>query len=352
MDRTPPTRRAVLGGIAGLGATSLAGCSGLFERESVGNPPVVEERPNAVYYPSHIEGMEMIGMKDAGDRMVGLMYSYAHRFWTMNPDGTTERVSPSGDVHLMVGIWDGDSGTVLPIRSGLSVTVEQDGEEVDSRTPWTMLSQNMGFHYGDNVSLNGDGTYTVTVETGGLSIDRRGAFADRFGDPATAEFEWEYSASTRDGIMFRRLDNAGEAGAVDPMSDMMMPLSVAPAEDEMPGRVLATGETGDATVVATAAESDGGDYLAVSPRTPYNRFLLPQMAFSATVTRGGQSVFDGPLTPALDPDRGYHYGAEVDGVVESGDDLTITVDSIPQISRHEGYETAFLTMSDLELTVQ
>lgn len=352
MDRTPPTRRAVLGGIAGLGTASLAGCSGLLERQSVGNPPVVEERPNAVYYPSHVEGMEMIGTKDAGDRTIGLMYSYAHRFWTMNVDATTERVSPSGDVHLMIGVWDGESGRVLPIRSGLSVTVEQDGEEVDSRTPWTMLSQNMGFHYGDNVGLNGDGTYTVTVETGGLSIDRRGDFADKFGDPATAQFEWEYSASARDEIAFRRLDNAGDTGAVSPMSDMMMPLSIAPPEDELPGRVLGTGESGDARLVATAIEGDGGDSLAVSPRTPYNRYVLPQMALSATITRAGKPVFDGPLSPALDPQRGYHYRTETDAVVESGDEVTITVDSIPQISRHEGYETAFLSMPDVTMTVE
>ena len=342
----------MLGGIAGLSTTALAGCSGLFERQAVGNPPVVEERPNAVYYPSHIEGMEMIGMTDAGDRKVGLMYSYAHRFWTMNVGATTERVSPSGDVHLMISVWDGDSGRVLPIRSGLSVTVEQDGEEVDTRTPWTMLSQNMGFHYGDNVALNGDGTYTVTVETGSLSIDRRGDFADRFGEPATATFEWEYSASTRDGIMFERLDNAGDTGAVSAMTDMMMPLSIAPAAEDLPGRVLGTGESGDATFVVTASDGDGGQSLAVSPRTPYNRFILPQMALSATVAREGETMLDDTLSPAIDPDRGYHYRTQIDGSVESGDELTLVVDSIPQISRHEGYETAFLSMPDVTMTVE
>lgn len=352
MDRTPPTRRAVLGGLAGLGTASLAGCSGLFERQSIGNPPVVEDRPNAVYYPSHIEGMAMIGTEQVGDRTIGLMYSYAHRFWTMNVGATTERVSPSGDAHLMVSVWDGESGRVLPIRSGLSVTIEQDGEEVDSRTPWTMLSQNMGFHYGDNVGLNGDGTYTVTVETGGLSIDRLGEFSERFSDPATAEFEWEFSQSARGEIVFRQLDNAGETGAVSPMSDMMMPLSIAPAEGDVPGRVLATGESGNATFVATTAERDGSQYLAISPRTPHNRYVLPQMALSATLTRGDETVFEGPLSPAIGPRRGYHYGTAIDGSLELGDGLTITVDSPPQISRHEGYETAFLSMSDLSLTVE
>jgi uncharacterized protein involved in high-affinity Fe2+ transport len=343
------TRRAVLAGIAGAGPGALAGCSGLFERQSVGVPPVLEERPNAVYYPTHIEGMEMIGTAEAGDRMVGLMYSYAHRFWTMDVGGV-ERVSPGDtDVHLMASVWDPDSERVLPVRSGLSVTITKGGEEVASRTPWTMLSQNMGFHYGDNFALDGDGTYTVTVEAGGLSIERLGDFAGRFGETVTGEFEWEYSQSARDDISFEQLDNAGERGAVNPM-EMTMPLSVAPAESALPGRVLGTGESGDAAFVATAADRDGETYLAISPRTPYNRYILPQMPLSATLTRDGETVFEGALSAAIGPDRGYHYGAAVDSV-EPGDELTVTVDSPPQVSRHEGYETAFRSMADISMTV-
>jgi len=223
------TRRAVLRGIAGAGPGALAGCSGLFERQSVGVPPVLEERPNAVYYPTHIEGMEMIGTAEAGDRMVGLMYSYAHRFWTMDVGGV-ERVSPGDtDVHLMASVWDPDSERVLPVRSGLSVTITKGG-------------------------------------------------------------------------------------------------------------------------VATAADRDGETYLAISPRTPYNRYILPQMPLSATLTRDGETVFEGALSAAIGPDRGYHYGAAVDSV-EPGDELTVTVDSPPQVSRHEGYETAFRSMADISMTV-
>jgi len=350
MNGSDATRRAVLGGIGSAGLGSLAGCSGLFERQSTGEPPVLEDRPNAVYYPTHVEGMEMIGMTDAGDRMIGLMYSYAHRFWTMDVGGV-ERVSPGdADVHLMASVWDPDSERVLPVRSGLSITITKDGTEVDSRTPWTMLSQNMGFHYGDNVVLDGDGTYTVTVETGGLSIQRLGDFEGRFGNAVTAEFEWEYSEAARDEISFRELDNAGERGALDPM-EMSMPRSTAPAKSDLPGRVLGSGESGDATVVVTVDERDGNPSLVVSPRTPYNRYVLPQLSLSATLSRDGETVFEGPLSSAIDPERGYHYRAEVD-VVESGDDLTITVDSSPQVSRHEGYETAFLSMADISLTVE
>ncbi|EJN56997.1 hypothetical protein [Halogranum rubrum] len=41
------------------GSTSLAGlagCAGLFETRSELAPPLVENRPDAVYYPTHYEG--------------------------------------------------------------------------------------------------------------------------------------------------------------------------------------------------------------------------------------------------------------------------------------------------------
>ncbi|PSP89284.1 hypothetical protein BRC90_05255 [Halobacteriales archaeon QS_4_69_34] len=57
-------RRAFLRAGAGTASVAaLAGCTGLFETRSVstGVPPVVENRPEAVYYPSHVEGMEVYG---------------------------------------------------------------------------------------------------------------------------------------------------------------------------------------------------------------------------------------------------------------------------------------------------
>ena len=349
MDPREWTRRDVLRSAGGVGTAALAGCTGLLQRRSTQNPAVVEDRPDAVYVPTHVEGMEMIGMKEAGDRSVGLMYSYAHRFWTVTGQ-ETNRAPPSGDVHLMAAVWDPDSGTVLPVGSGLTVMISRDGERVANRSPWTMLSQNMGFHYGDNFFLDGDGTYTVTVETGGLSLSRVSEFTDRFGESVTAEFEWEYSQSARDEIMFRTLEKAGETGAIDPM-EMSMPLSFAPPAEELPGRIVGSGESGDARFVATVRSGDEGEYLAVSPRTPHNRYVLPMMSLSATLTRDGKSVYDDVLSSAIGPDLGYHYGATVDSV-ESGDELTVTVDAPPQASRHEGYETAFLNMSDVSITVE
>jgi hypothetical protein len=74
------------------------------------------------------------------------------------------------------------------------------------------------------------------------------------------------------------------------------------------------------------------------------------MALDVTLTRGGETVFEGPLRRTLDPDLGYHYGAVVDGV-ESGDELTVSTVTVPQVARHEGYETAFREMDDVTVTL-
>jgi len=112
----------------------------------------------------------------------------------------------------------------------------------------------------------------------------------------------------------------------------------------------------DADFVAFAPDenprfvSEGESYLAVSPRTPYNRYPLPFMSLSATLTRDGETVSDHALDPALDPDLGYHYGAPIPAL-ETGDEVALSVGVPPQVSRHEGYERAFLGMPDVTVTV-
>jgi hypothetical protein len=74
------------------------------------------------------------------------------------------------------------------------------------------------------------------------------------------------------------------------------------------------------------------------------------MSLSAKLTRNGNAVFDDILRSTLDPELGYHYGAAVESV-ESGDSLTVTVDAPPQVSRHEGYETAFVKMPEMQMQI-
>jgi hypothetical protein len=347
-------RRRFLAGAGAAAATGLAGCGSLFETRSARVPPLVEDRPDAVYVPTHVEGMDMVGTATAGDFGVALTYSYPHRFWRVTgADASQVEVGAEDSVHLMATVWDDETGVVVPSRN-VSATVSGGDVDGDETRMWAMLSQNMSVHAGDNVTLDGDGTYEVDVEVRTVEARGTGAFADRLTGGETATFSMEFARSTLDELSYERLaDREGEAGAVEPMGMDMVPTATVPAAAEFPGTVLGEGERGDARFLAARlaeppAGVDGdGPYLAVSARTPYNGYPLPFMGLSATVDRDGETVFDGRLEPSLDPSLGYHYGAVAD--VESGDELRLSVDTPPQVARHEGYETAFFDTGELSI---
>ena len=353
-------RREFLAGAGAAAGATVAGCSGIVETRSLQSPPVLSDRPAAVYFPTHIEGMSMTGMGTAGGYGFGVMYSYPHRFWNVNgTDVQKTAIEDGDDVHLMSVVWDTETGTVLP-EAGLEVEITNDDGLVSQEVIYPMLSQPMGFHYGGNFALEGDGSYTVTVSVGGLNTRRTGAFQGQFDEPASVDIGFEYEEEKRNEITFQETpDRAGEAAAREPMEMDMMPQSVLSPAGELPGTVRGTTTSGDADLVVTTLDTppedidapDGASYLAVSARTPYNRMVLPAMALEGTLSRGGETVFDGALTRTLDPDLNYHYGAAV-GNVEAGDDLELRVTTPPQVARHEGYETAFINMEPAEVTLE
>ncbi|NHN61378.1 MULTISPECIES: iron transporter [Halorussus] len=350
-------RRDFLRAGAPVGLAGLAGCTGLLDTQSAasGQFTTVADRTEQVYYPTHVDGMEMVGMGGKGRYKVGLMYSTPHAFWNITgTDTNLAQVGESVSAHLMAILWDDQTRTVLP-TANVSATLLKGGEEVDSRRLWPMLSQNMGYHFGDNVELSGDGTYTAELSIGAMQARPMGALRGAFGEQTELAVEFDHSRSKLGDVSYEPLpDKKGKPGAISPM-DMQMPVSQVPERSDLPN-VLGTGTSGDADFVAFAPDenphfvADGKRYLAVSPRTPYNRYPLPFMSLSATLKRGGSTVYDDILRPALDPDLGYHYGAAVDGV-QSGDSLTVTVGAPPQVARHEGYETAFIEMPAMEMTV-
>jgi len=238
------------------------------------------------------------------------------------------------------------------------VTISQNGTSVTSLSPWPMLSQPMGFHFGDNVALDGDGTYQVEVEIGQPSSRRAGSLAENTGGVSFA-FDFEFAQSTLEETMVRDVPSSkqGTRGAVDPMSMEMLPSSQVPELDSLPGDTRGSARSGDGSFVVTALEDAapfGGEtsqrYLAVSARTPYNRYPLTHMSLSATVERGTETVYDDTLPPAIHPELHAHYGTPVDDIA-AGDELTITIDAPPQTARHVGYETAFVDMSPVSLTL-
>ncbi|SFG42666.1 hypothetical protein SAMN04488063_2007 [Halopelagius inordinatus] len=348
------SRRDVLGALGAGSLVGAAGCLGTlgFETQSAWrDPPLVENRPDAVYRPALTEGMKTYGTTTAGPYGVALTYSYPHRFWTLTGTELSKTVVGAQDsLHLMVSLWDRETRTVLPVDSGVGIEITRDGSLVTEELAYPMLSQQMGLHYGSNYVLDGEGEYEATVSVGGVSLDRTGSFAGRFDSAERASLSFTFDTDDLSDVPLTRLDDAGERGAVEPM-EMEFPVGVAPDAESLPGRHLGRATSGDAVLHAFAIDDadagrfgdSGGTYLYLSARTPYNRITLPTMGVTAALTRDGETAFEGTLSRTLDPELGYHYGASV-GEVRDGDTLDVSVDVPPQISRHDGYETAFLDM--------
>lgn len=209
-----------------------------------------------------------------------------------------------------------------------------------------MLSQRLGFHYGDNVALDGTGTYTVDVETAPTNLRLARGLGDVDGS-ARFTFEFDYDPAALSALAFERPVDAGQRGALPARTADDVPLARVPPVDALPGESLGTQSLGDAEIAVTLLENelaDGSTYVAVSPRTPHRRYPLPFMTLFGTLSGGG---FDDVLSPTLDPGLGYHYGARLDSADASAR-FVVGVGVPPQVARHEGYETAFMTTDPLE----
>jgi len=376
---------ATVAAIAGLaGCTSDDGENDPAESDDM---PRVENPPDAVYLPSHTDGMAMLDTEIAGEFAVSPMLSIPHFFWIVETgigDGVERVDPPEGDsVHFMASVWDPETEVVLPVDAGLSIDIEQDGRLVDSRAPWAMLSQGMGFHFGDNYELDGNGQYTETVSTGSLeNVRLTGEMEGRFQRSETVTVEFEMTNERRQRLVesVQRFEEErwGSRAAVSPMNhgqggmregDMQdddrgehhdgghrMPYSSLPEPETLPGTLLGTPTFDDAVYATTLLEPGSrfveGDeqYLAVSPRTPYNRCVLPQMSLSATLEGDGEVVDVGGLQPTLDHELEFHYGVAVEDV-RVGDELVLSIDSVPQAARHQGYETAFTETGERRLAI-
>jgi len=337
--------------------------------------PEVEDPPEAVYLPTHREAMKHLPTVEAGEYAVTPMLTYPHKFWLVTGTEREEVTPDVSGVHLMATVWDAETGEVLPVDMGAQMRTYYDGAQVDQRAPWPMISQTMGFHFGDNVGLSEHGTYTVEFDLNPIETDnvrKTGAFTDRFTEPRTVSFEFEFDRefqeSVVNGVEYLPEDQWGERGTLEPMGGMggmdgedgmddgddedgmamAMPFSDLRPADAYPGRDFGTPTSGDATFVVRYLEetrlTDGSSgYLLVSPRTPYNRVPLADMALSV------KGPLEGTLIQTLDSELGHHYG--IAGTLESGDELELVVESPPQVARHRGYETAFLDMSPMDVEV-
>ena len=399
------SRRGLLCGCVGAGALALAGClegdstdavegNGDEGEETIGEDgmpafPEIENPPDVVYRPTHREEMVMLEPVEAGPYLFGPMLTYPHPFW-LTQGRDVQRVDPSAsdDVHLMVTAWDRETGLVVPLDSSPVFELFSDGESIAEERPWLMISQQMGFHFGDNVALGEDGTYRVEGRISPLSVRRTGAFAGRFDDAVSFSFEFELGDELRNlvtDIEYFPEEEWGEPGALEPMDHgghghddhehgdhterdhhddhehgdhtegdhhddhdhgehHAIPYSALPPADELPGTHQASLESGDAVFEVTLLESgsrfvdDDSWYLGVSPRSPYNRCVLPLMDLEAVVDGEPHQ-----LVETMDDALHHHYGTALEGDPD-GASLELEVITPPQVTRHQGYETAFLEM--------
>ena len=332
--------------MATAGSASVAGCGGLVggtgTKRSFDPPPVLQNRPNAVYYPTFSEGMTVVDVQKTQGYACTLAYTYPLRFWLIAGTHTTP-VDASGAMHLMAVVWHVRTRQVVP-DVGLTYHLKRHGKTFDVDSPWPMLAQPMGWHYGDNVEFPGEGEYDVTVHVGPPSAKRIGPLADAPSD-LSFDFTLDYSESAVDSIPWQELPKrAGTRGAVPHANAEHVPTSAVPTKADLPGSPLGTGTSGDAEFVVTVLDDAtrfGGttrqSYLAVSPRSPYDRYLLPRMKLAAVIDGTAHS-----LAQTLDSELGPHYGSALD---DDPGSAAVRVDTPPQIVRHEGYETAWIEMT-------
>ncbi|WP_232703250.1 iron transporter [Halobacterium wangiae] len=334
-------RRAFLAGLAGF-----AGCSGRSS-QSPTPPPTADGRPEGVYVPTHAAALRVVEIAESGRLRCALRLTHPLRFWAV----TGERTSPveaDGDVHLLAVVWDDETGRVL-CGAEPRLTVSRGDEQFYDAAGWPMLSQRLGFHYGDNVELGGPGTYDVRVQTAPSDTQYTRELEGL--DPVAAfQFSMTLANDTPD-VAFDTPERASRKGSLEPRPLDGVPVASTPTVDALPGDSVGVQAVGDTTFAVTVVSDafDGGDaYLAVSPHTPSST-PLPFMTLFATLRRGEDVLFDATLAPSLDPALGYHYAARAPSV-ETGDELVLGVGAPPQVARHEGYETAFMGTRPVEFT--
>jgi uncharacterized protein involved in high-affinity Fe2+ transport len=94
--------------------------------------------------------------------------------------------------HLMVKLTDVHTKTPIPYAS-VWATIRKGSKIVFDERQWPMLSAFMGVHYGNNVSLPGAGTYTLSLLIGPPQVARHPEYMKVWLKPhrVTFAFQWK-----------------------------------------------------------------------------------------------------------------------------------------------------------------
>lgn len=342
-----------------LGAGSLAGLAGCETRSLEGDQGTpTPGATSGVYRPTHRDEMEMIGRTvGSSDRLsVALSATVPHEFWLVTGQRTNRsEIRDEATMHLMTSVWDRETGHLAPSVSP-SITIFRDGDQVESLSPWSMLSQPMGLHFGDNVTVSGSGEYRFEVSLNDATEELSGGLEDVF-QRDSVTITKSFDPDTIGSLGTIPAEDAGEPGAISPMQMEMLTIPQQPSyadtslafTDAQLGSDIRTAVTLSSTNDVDGF-SDSEQVLLVAPQTRYNRYPVPMMGVDVTVTRDGSTVFEGELSPGLHPNVGHYYGAGVSDV-EAGDEVTVTYTTPPQFARHSGYEVAFFELEEQTFTL-
>jgi hypothetical protein len=109
-------------------------------------------------------------------------------------NGTSERTVKPGksSFHLMVMLNDAHSGVALPYAA-VWATITKDRKVVYDERQWPMISEYMGPHYGNDVSLPGAGDYRLSLLVSPPVSARHVEYQHVWLSPhrVTATFHWQ-----------------------------------------------------------------------------------------------------------------------------------------------------------------
>jgi Fe2+ transport protein len=113
-------------------------------------------------------------------------------------DGTTEKlVKPSNrtSFHLMVMLTDDRTNYTIPYAS-VWATIRRGSKIVFDERQWPMISEYMGPHYGNNVTLPGPGTYRLSLLVSPPVSARHIEYAHIWLKPHRVDFTFRWNPSS------------------------------------------------------------------------------------------------------------------------------------------------------------
>ena len=110
---------------------------------------------------------------------------------------TSQEIKPAKNTsfHLMVQLNDAQTGVAIPYASVWATVTKGSAMPFDSRL-WPMISRYMGPHYGDDVSLPGAGTYTLTLLVSPPGSARHLEYQNVWLKPHQVTFTFHWAAPT------------------------------------------------------------------------------------------------------------------------------------------------------------